>query len=617
LIFAFGLTTFCLNPYSARAEDTLPSIWTDFEVSDPNLPLTQDNNKNQPFKPIPKNNTSEQAPQINATQNVQSSSAPVKAVNQAKPSAGSEVRLQVQNPYELLKEILESKDKSSTSPFLGGDNDPAGKHLERSLPLDEPLSQRFANEILDPIELDVNSDSVLDLSIEKALLIGLQQNLPQRIIDETVIRDKWRFWGTFSGLLPDVFGAYNLLSNSRPPAASSQAAINNNFLSGISHRGQLGVRYNLAPSEVFSTLASYYDWMANSSFQSANLQDLMKQITNQYYEVMRARGELAVRIEAVKQAKVQLALNEKLEQAGVGTRFAVLQAREQLAENELALLTQQSTSRIAEIQLLTILNMPLGTDIKLEDREIFKRTLISPDYSMDELVEYAMANRPDISRRQLAYKAARKRIWQSVTDAFAPTFNVEASTARIERGFGRSLEVDFDRYTNFRTVSFEVGLPILTGLGLGQIAPINERRALSRQASLELENEMLQIEGQVRDAFLRSQSADKQIDAAERQLAASTEGIKLARIRLQNGVGTNIDLIDTQRNYVNALVNKVRALVQYNQSQVDLLRAVGLISVRDILDQSLAFRAGFTAPDEEPEETDNGFQPATYNSKGV
>ena len=80
---------------------------------------------------------------------------------------------------------------------------------------------------------------------------------------------------------------------------------------------------------------------------------------------MKARGELAVRIEAVRQANIQLKLNEKLDEAGVGTRFSVLQAKEQLAENELALIAQQSNARIAEIQLLNTLNMPLGTDLRL------------------------------------------------------------------------------------------------------------------------------------------------------------------------------------------------------------------------------------------------------------
>ncbi len=321
---------------------------------------------------------------------------------------------------------------------------------------------------------------------------------------------------------------------------------------------------------------------------------------------------MAVRIEAVRQAKVQLALNEKLEQAGVGTRFSVLQATEQMAENELALEAQQATTRISEIQLLTLLNMPLGTDIRLEDSQIYKKTLVSDNYAIDELVDFAMSNRPDISRRYLSYKASKSRIAEAAM-GFAPSVSASIGTTSFARSATQSL--DPGRIDDLRTATVSVDWPVLVGLGLNQISSINQKRAESRQASLEISNEKLQVDGQVRDAFLRSQSAEKQIKSAEKQLGASTEGIKLARIRLQNGVGTNIDLIDTQRNYVNALVNKVRATIQYNQAQVDLLRAIGLISVNSILNQDLAFKDGVDSYQNTVDDNkDDGFTRTQYSS---
>ncbi|MDJ0625198.1 MAG: TolC family protein [Candidatus Caenarcaniphilales bacterium] len=572
LFLIFNIASFPLSSLSQSElklnEGDPQSIWADFDVKNPNLPL--------------------------------------KAQAGEKIQAKDRLEIKSEDPFKIIKELKDPSKPKPRNKYLSGDEDPAGDNLERELPLDKPLSQRFQDEIWDPIELDVNLDEIVDLSIEKALLISLQSNLPQRIIDETVIRDKWRFWGTASGLLPDGFFAYSLEDQ---PQSVSQ-------FPGTSHRNQLGIRYNFAPSEIFGTLASYYDWMANSQFQGASLQELMRQTTNQYYEVMRARGELAVRIEAVKQAKVQLELNEKLEEAGVGTKFAVLQAREQFAENELALLEQQSAARIAEIQLLTTLNMPLGVDILLEETQLMRKTLISPDYNMSELVGIALESRPDISRRQLAFQAARHRVKESVLSAIEPTFDAEVSTFRIKRRFKDAFSAD--RINGLEAVTFEVGLPILTGLGLGQISPINENRALSRQAGLELENEMLTVENEVRDAFLRSQSADKQIGIAEKQLQAATEGIKLARIRLANGVGTNIDLIDTQRNYVNALVNKVRAIVEYNQAQVDILRSIGMISIENILERALSFRASNPFDSSYVEDNqDDEFEDAGYTPQDV
>jgi outer membrane protein TolC len=578
---------------SLRAEDKLPSIWDDFDTPSSKTSSTTQNGASPVQSQIKSNK------QVVPFNSQRTTSRP--------PQNGysSEVKISP-DPFKLLEELNDPNAPPPQNDFLSGQDDPQGRDLQRALPLDIPLSDRQLD-ILDPIELDVDSPNVLSLSLEKALLISLQSNLPQRIIDETVIRDRWRFWNTGSSLLPDGFLGYNDVRRSGGSSFSSSTGTPIN--SGSNYIAQLGVRYTLGPAQVFSTLASYYDWMANTRFQGANLQDLMRQTANQYYDVMRARAELAVRIEAVKQAKIQLSLNQKLDEAGVGTRFAVLQATEQLAENELALQEQQSAARIAEIQLLTTMNVPLGTDIRLEESQITKKTLVSPDYQMGELIDYAFTNRPDIGRRQFAVKAARQRVNQAIA-GYVPSLTASYSMNSFADRFGPS--VDPRNIDTLKTASLGVDWPLLTGMGLTNLSNINVRRAESRQAGLELQNEKLQIEGQLRDAFLRSQSSQKQISTSQNQLDAATEGIKLARIRLQNGVGTNIDLIDTQRNYVNSLVNIVRAIAQYNQAQIDMLRAMGVISVHSILDQDFAFASA--AVDDTVEEDQEDFQQADYSS---
>ncbi|HEY9885895.1 MAG TPA: TolC family protein [Vampirovibrionales bacterium] len=500
-------------------------------------------------------------------------------IRQIVQPAQNNVSFQPGDPFKIIEELKNPNNQPAETKFLSGEDDPIGENLEQELPISTRLSKRFEEDILDPIELDLDRENVVDLDLQKALMISLRSNLPQRIIDETVLRDKWRFFGNVSGLLPDASLSYTFQDQ---PSGVSQ-------FSGTSHRNQLAISYNFAPSEVFSTFAAYYDWMANSAFSGDNVQALLRTTTNQYYDLMRARGELAVRIEAVKQAKVQLTLNERLESAGVGTRFSVLQSREQLAENELAFLSQQSAVRIVEIQLLSTLNMPLDTDITLAEQKILRRPLVSPELGIDDLVNLARQKRPNIKRRQLAARAAKHRVTESVLDAFVPALDVEYTNFRFERRLSDSLNATSGNIKDRNAFILQLDIPVLKGLGLGQASPINENRAVSRQALLELENEILTVNGEVRDAFLRSQSSNRRIDASERQLAAATEGIKLARIRLANGVGTNIDLIDTQRNYVNALINKVRALTEYNQAQVDILRSIGEISLTGIVNRDFAF----------------------------
>ncbi|MDX1918512.1 MAG: TolC family protein [Candidatus Caenarcaniphilales bacterium] len=515
------------------------------------------------------------------------------------------------DPFKILEALNQLQNQSIDNSLLSGASDPSGSELEKDLPLNVPLLDR-QNDILDPIELDVNPTRTLTLSLEKALLMAIKANIPQRILNETVYRDRWRFWSATSALLPDIFLNYRLINRTNNTSPTSGgAALNSGSNANTLNQAGFSINYNLSAPEIFNAIATYYDWQTNVQFTGAGLQDTMRLTINRYYDVLRSRAELAVRIEAVKQARVQTELNERLERGGVGTKFAVLQAKTQLAENELALLNQQSLARIAEIALMNSIAVPLGTNLSLDESQLYKKTLVSPDYSIDELVKFAKSGRPDLARRKYAIKAAENRLIQSWTEIL-PSFTAEYFQTSSSPSFSPAL--DTRNYSQFRQSTLGLTMPIVRGGGLFYLSTINQRRAEFRQAKLELLNDQFNIEQQVRESFLRTKSTEKQILAAERQLNAATEAIKLARVRLQTGIGTNIDLIDAQRNYVNALVNKVRAVIEYNQSQVDILRSTGQISPDTVLKGTLSFKMGgsYLPAATVTSQTNNGFKRARY-----
>lgn len=59
-------------------------------------------------------------------------------------------------------------------------------------------------------------------------------------------------------------------------------------------------------------------------------------------------------------------------------------------------------------------------------------------------------------------------------------------------------------------------------------------------------------------------------------------------MRLTNGVGTNIDVINAQRDFTQALVRKAQAIVAFNIQQAQLLRDIGVISYDTITSGRLA-----------------------------
>ncbi len=476
----------------------------------------------------------------------------------------SDIEKEIQKAELNINKDFTDIESNSTNNFNNGFAD--------ALFIDSSLSGAEQS-MLVPVRLDANGDRILDLSLEKALSLAAKFNLNQKAIRQTVNRDKWRFTNSFSRLLPDASFDYNVIDRGGGSSFSSSAGTNINR--GSNFLATFGIRETLSLPNIFGTVASYHDWMSTEQFLDATNQELLRQTANQYYEVMRSRSELAVRIEAYKKAKENLELNDELLAGGVGTKFSVIQARTQLSENKLALLAQQATARIAEIQLLALLNYPLETNLKLQENSISRNELISSSDSIESLVDFALNNRPDIKRRYMALKASNSRVWQAGSE-LAPTLNASYTTSSNTTNLGSSLSPG--KIDDFTTAAVGVNWT-LRGMALGQASSIFIQKSERGQVNFELQQEILQAELQVRDAYLRSQSAKQQIDAADEQVQAAVEGLELARIRLKSGVGTNIDLIDSQRTYVNAWINKVRATIQYNQAQVDLLRYIGNINV--------------------------------------
>ena len=67
------------------------------------------------------------------------------------------------------------------------------------------------------------------------------------------------------------------------------------------------------------------------------------------------------------------------------------------------------------------------------------------------------------------------------------------------------------------------------------------------------------------------------------------EQLRVAEVRLKDGIGTSFDVINAEKNYINALVSKANAIVNYDESQAKLLHAIGRVSL-DTLTNNVPLR---------------------------
>ena len=53
----------------------------------------------------------------------------------------------------------------------------------------------------------------------------------------------------------------------------------------------------------------------------------------------------------------------------------------------------------------------------------------------------------------------------------------------------------------------------------------------------------------------------------------------MADIRMRDGIGTYLDVINAQKNYTAALISKANALIQFDIDEATLLHAIGRMTV--------------------------------------
>lgn len=118
----------------------------------------------------------------------------------------------------------------------------------------------------------------------------------------------------------------------------------------------------------------------------------------------------------------------------------------------------------------------------------------------------------------------------------------------------------------------------LPSFGLQTTATLLASKVLARQALMQCNQEISLVVEQVRSDYLAILAARQSIDRAAATAASFHEALRYAQARLSNGVGTQLDLIQAQRDYVTAVTGQAQAIVASNVAQAQLLHDMGIIS---------------------------------------
>lgn len=290
-------------------------------------------------------------------------------------------------------------------------------------------------------------------------------------------------------------------------------------------------------------------------------EQLRLDVARTYYNLQQADAQVEINQAAVTEAAQSLRDTQLLEQAGLGTRFDVLQAQVRLSEAEQSLITAFSQQRVSRRGLAQLLNLAQTVDVAAADPI---EVAGAWELSLEQTIVLAFRNRAELEQL-LAQRNISEQDRRIALSATQPQAALSASYNIL--GILNDGEGPADGFT--------LGARLRWNFFDGGAARARAQQATKNIAIAETQftDQRNRIRLEVEQAFSNLNANAQNIQTANFALQQAEESLRLARLRFQAGVGTQTDVINQQTALTRARVNRLSAILDYNRALADLQRA--------------------------------------------
>ena len=293
------------------------------------------------------------------------------------------------------------------------------------------------------------------------------------------------------------------------------------------------------------------------------LQDLRLDVSNDYYDMQQADELVLIAQASVDNAQRSLEDTQALERAGLGTKFDVLQAEVQLSDLQQQLTEAIGQQEIARRQLSETLSIKETATLQAADPVEVAGTWPLP---LEKSIALALQNRSELAeileQRQIAQQNRRL-----IKGSFGPQASVSASAS-----FADDISDDSSSQLGY-TLGGQVTKLIFDG---------GATKANAKQQKLNVEIAETQfanfknlIRFQVEQNYFTLKSSFDNIQTNERAVEQAEESLRLARLRFQAGIGTQLEVSNSETDLTRAKSNLLSATIDYNRALISLQRFVG------------------------------------------
>ena len=370
-----------------------------------------------------------------------------------------------------------------------------------------------------------------------------------------------------AGLAPSVDAAFQRDRTQRSDSTATRfpgALENNNY------RAQLNVAYEL---DLWGRLrdsakAARADLLATSAARETVRIALTAEVTQSYYALVAYDAQVVATRRSLALRQDNLRLQRIRADAGLTNDFALRQLEAEVAAAQ-AQLPALERRRTGEELALGVL---LGRSPRALINESVARTAESGQPATPvipaELPSSLLLRRPDVVSAEQRLIAANARIGAARAALF-PRIGLSGYLGSESA----ELASLFSGPARIWSLGFALAQPIFQGGRLfGEIEAVQARE---RQALAQYQKTVQTAFRETHDALVAQVKAREVFDAENARATALGDSLRLARIRYDNGLTSQLEVLDAERNLLSAELNRVDALRAQRSAIADVVRALG------------------------------------------
>jgi HAE1 family hydrophobic/amphiphilic exporter-1 len=318
----------------------------------------------------------------------------------------------------------------------------------------------------------------------------------------------------------------------------------------------------------------------------------MRSVRNAYWNLAYATASLGVQRQSLELAQQSLRDTRARVEIGTTPPIDVVEAESEVATREEAVIVAEAQIKTAEDQLRALVFDPSAPDfwtmtIEAVDLPPFQPIAVDTDGA----VRNALGKRTDLVRQEKNLEVNDVQI-RYLKNQTLPDVNAQFDyglsglggtqlvrgvgpfgpgsglvVGQTDRGFGSVLgDLFANRYPAW-TASLNVSYPIGTSQ---QEANLARARIQYNQAQAQLKNQQLQVSTQVREAARQVQTNQKRVETTRAASSFAERRLEAEQRKFAAGTSTSFIVFQAQRDLSQARNNQLKAILDYNQSVVDL-----------------------------------------------